>query len=64
MLCNLRDSRGIAVANLKEATQDVRRTITRPQILDEIFFVRGMEELYLDGKISMFQSIQPKGQQS
>ncbi|KAL4941123.1 hypothetical protein BDV06DRAFT_195148 [Aspergillus oleicola] len=55
ILCELRESHGVTAEKLKDAGQDVRRQITpaiRLQILDEIFYVRGMEELYLDGKIS------------
>lgn len=39
---------------LREAGQDVRRQIcpaNRLQVLDEIYFVREMEEKYLDGEI-------------
>jgi hypothetical protein len=39
---------------LRDAGQDVRRQITpanRLQVLDEIYFVRQMEEQYLDGEI-------------
>ncbi|KAL5339236.1 hypothetical protein BJX70DRAFT_388119 [Aspergillus crustosus] len=55
ILCELRNSHGMAAEKLREAGQDVRRQITpamRLHIMDEIFYVRGMEELYLDGKIS------------
>ncbi|KAL2860784.1 DUF2841 domain-containing protein [Aspergillus lucknowensis] len=55
ILCELRESHRITAERLKEAGQDVRRQITpgvRLQVLDEIYYVRGMEELYLDGKIS------------
>ncbi|PTU17562.1 hypothetical protein P175DRAFT_0519192 [Aspergillus ochraceoroseus IBT 24754] len=55
ILCELRDSHGITADKLKDAGQDVRRQIlpsTRLQVLDEIYYVREMEELYLDGKIS------------
>ncbi|KAL4969467.1 DUF2841 domain-containing protein [Aspergillus stella-maris] len=55
ILCELRESHGVTAEKLRDAGQDVRRQMTpaiRLQILDEIFYVRGMEELYLDGKIS------------
>ncbi|KAL4918832.1 hypothetical protein BDW62DRAFT_200473 [Aspergillus aurantiobrunneus] len=55
ILCELKDSHGVTAESLKDASQDVRRHITSPprqQVLDEIFYVRGMEELYLEGKIS------------
>ncbi|RAL12298.1 DUF2841 domain-containing protein [Aspergillus homomorphus CBS 101889] len=55
ILCDLRTSKGITAKSLEEAGQDVRRAIqpsTRLAVLDEIFYVRKMEELYLDGKIS------------
>lgn len=56
ILCELRESHGITADKLKDAGQDVRRQIMpaeRIQVLDEIYYVRDMEELYLDGKISM-----------
>ncbi|PWY92737.1 hypothetical protein BO70DRAFT_357878 [Aspergillus heteromorphus CBS 117.55] len=55
ILCELRESRGITAEKLKDAGQDVRRQIQpegRLHILDEIYYVRYMEELSLDGKIS------------
>ncbi|KAF9892883.1 hypothetical protein FE257_000472 [Aspergillus nanangensis] len=55
ILCELRESHGITAGKLKEAGQDVRRQIMpteRAQVLDEIYYVREMEELYLEGKIS------------
>ncbi|KAL4870867.1 hypothetical protein BDV12DRAFT_45261 [Aspergillus spectabilis] len=54
ILCELRDSHGMTAEKLREAGQDVRRQITpaRLHVMDEIYYVRGMEELYLDGKIS------------
>ncbi|KAL2829734.1 hypothetical protein BDW59DRAFT_33401 [Aspergillus cavernicola] len=55
ILCELRESHGVTAEKLKEAGQDVRRQISpakRLHVLDEIYYVRGMEELYLDGKIS------------
>ncbi|RHZ57306.1 DUF2841 domain-containing protein [Aspergillus thermomutatus] len=51
ILCELRDSRGITVAKLREADQSIRRQITPPerlQVLDEIYHVREEEESYLD----------------
>ncbi|RAH44125.1 DUF2841 domain-containing protein [Aspergillus brunneoviolaceus CBS 621.78] len=55
ILCNLKDSKGVTAEKLQEAGQDVKRQIQptrRQDVLDEIFYVRKMEELYLDGKIS------------
>ncbi|KAI9374761.1 hypothetical protein BJX61DRAFT_257732 [Aspergillus egyptiacus] len=55
ILCELKDSHGITAEKLRDAGQDVKRQITpaiRLQVLDELYYVRGMEELYLDGKIS------------
>ncbi|PYH47945.1 DUF2841 domain-containing protein [Aspergillus saccharolyticus JOP 1030-1] len=55
ILCNLKDSKGITAEKLQEAAQDVKRQVQpsrRLEVLDEIFYVRQMEELYLDGKIS------------
>ncbi|KAL2854875.1 hypothetical protein BJY01DRAFT_25947 [Aspergillus pseudoustus] len=60
ILCELRDTHGITAQKLKEAGQDVSRQVSpeiRLQVLDEIYYVRGMEELYLDGKISSDASI-------
>ncbi|KAJ5769364.1 hypothetical protein N7520_003923 [Penicillium odoratum] len=54
ILCELKDSHGVTAAKLREAGQDVRRQISpanRLQVLDEIYFVRQMEERYLDGEI-------------
>ncbi|KAJ5801273.1 uncharacterized protein N7518_003341 [Penicillium psychrosexuale] len=54
ILCELKDSHGVTTDKLREAGQDVRRQITpahRLQVLDEIYFVRQMEEQYLDGEI-------------
>ncbi|KAL6232546.1 hypothetical protein BDW75DRAFT_232735 [Aspergillus navahoensis] len=51
----LKDSHGVTAAKLKDAGLDVRRQIQpekRLQVLDEIYYVRNQEELYLDGKIS------------
>lgn len=57
ILCELRESHAITAQKLREAGQDVHRQIAPPQrlfILDEIYDVREIEELYLSGKISMF----------
>ncbi|KAJ5917816.1 hypothetical protein N7454_010191 [Penicillium verhagenii] len=54
ILCELKDSHGVTAEKLRDAGQDVRRQITpanRIQVLDEIYFVRQMEERYLDGEI-------------
>ncbi|KAJ5624239.1 hypothetical protein N7510_000548 [Penicillium lagena] len=54
ILCELKDRYGITAEKLREAGQDVRRQITpanRLEVLDEIYFVRRMEEQYLDGEI-------------
>jgi hypothetical protein len=56
ILCELKDSHGVTADKLREAGQDVRRQITpshRLQVLDEIYFVREMEERYLDGNLGM-----------
>ncbi|KAJ6141202.1 hypothetical protein N7470_010098 [Penicillium chermesinum] len=61
ILCELRDSHGITVEKLREASQEARRHITPPnrlEVLDEIYFVRRMEEKYLDGKIGGSKMIQ------
>ncbi|KAL5001204.1 hypothetical protein BDV10DRAFT_160863 [Aspergillus recurvatus] len=55
ILCELKDSHGVTAVKLKDAGLDVRRQIQpekRLQVLDEIYYVRNQEELYLDGKIS------------
>jgi hypothetical protein len=55
ILCELRESHAITAQKLREAGQDVHRQIAPPQrlfILDEIYDVREIEELYLSGKIS------------
>ncbi|KAL3477500.1 hypothetical protein BJX99DRAFT_269764 [Aspergillus californicus] len=55
ILCELKDSHGITAEKLKDAGQDVRRQIVpalKLQVLDELYYVRAMEELYLDGKLS------------
>ncbi|KAJ5611993.1 hypothetical protein N7510_005187 [Penicillium lagena] len=49
-----RDTYGVTSAKLHKASQDVRQQVTptsRLQILDEIHFVRQMEERFLDGHI-------------
>lgn len=54
ILCELKDSHGVTAEKLREAGQDVHRQITpshRLQVLEEIYFVRGMEEKYLDGDL-------------
>lgn len=54
ILCELKDSHGVTADKLREAGQDVRRQITpanRLQVLDEIYFVRQMEEQFLNGEI-------------
>ncbi|KAJ5124791.1 uncharacterized protein N7515_008616 [Penicillium bovifimosum] len=61
ILCELKDSHGVTTDKLREAGQDVRRQITpahRLQVLDEIYFVRQMEEQYLDGEIDANTMIQ------
>ena len=57
ILCELRASHYITADKLKEAGQDVRRQISpaeRLEVLDEIYYVRQMEEHYLSGDIGMF----------
>ncbi|KAL4882779.1 hypothetical protein BJY04DRAFT_216876 [Aspergillus karnatakaensis] len=61
ILCELKNSHGITAERLMKAGQDVKRAIepkVKLDILDEIYYVRGMEELYLDGKISGDTTIQ------
>ena len=56
ILCELRASHDITADKLKEAGQDVRRQISpaeRLEVLDEIYYVRQMEEHYLSGDIGM-----------
>ena len=58
ILCELKDSHGVTAEKLRDAGQDVRRQITpanKLQVLDEIYFVRQMEERFLDGEIGMYQ---------
>lgn len=48
------DSHGITVEKLREASQEARRHINpahRLEVLDEIYYVRSMEEKYLRGEI-------------
>lgn len=57
ILCDLKDSHGVTAEKLCEADQDVRRQITpahRLQVLDEIYFVRQMEECFLNGEIGVY----------
>ncbi|KGO71210.1 Protein of unknown function DUF2841 [Penicillium italicum] len=61
ILCELKDSHGVTTDKLRDAGQDVRRQITpahRLQVLDEIYFVRQMEEQFLDGEIDANTLIQ------
>ncbi|KAJ5210435.1 hypothetical protein N7491_010242 [Penicillium cf. griseofulvum] len=61
ILCELKDSHGVTTDKLRDAGQDVRRQITpahRLQVLDEIYFVRQMEEQFLDGEIDASTLIQ------
>ncbi|KAJ5154231.1 uncharacterized protein N7500_009670 [Penicillium coprophilum] len=61
ILCELKDSHGVTTDKLRDAGQDVRRQITpahRLQVLDEIYFVRRMEEQFLDGEIDANTLIQ------
>lgn len=54
ILCELKDSHGVTADKLREAGQDVRRQISpahRLQVLNEIYFVRQMEERFLDGEL-------------
>lgn len=56
ILCELRASHDITAEKLKEAGQDVRRQISpaeRLEVLDEIYYIRQMEEHYLAGDIGM-----------
>ncbi|EED12276.1 hypothetical protein TSTA_003350 [Talaromyces stipitatus ATCC 10500] len=55
ILRELGGSHGITAEKLREAGQDVRRSISPPerlQILDEVYNVRHMEERYIRGEIS------------
>lgn len=54
ILCEMKDTHGVTADKLREAGQDVRRQISPPnrlQVLDEIYFVRQMEERFLKGEI-------------
>ncbi|KAJ5668440.1 uncharacterized protein N7477_007010 [Penicillium maclennaniae] len=54
ILCEMKDSHGVTADKLREAGQDVRRQISPPnrlQVLDEIYFVRSMEERFINGEI-------------
>lgn len=58
ILCNLRESHDITVDKLREASQSLRTEISPPErleVLDEVFRVREMEELYLNGEIGTFR---------
>ncbi|CAG8905469.1 unnamed protein product [Penicillium egyptiacum] len=64
ILCELKDSHGVTTGKLRDAGQDVRRQITpahRLQVLDEIYFVRQMEEQFLDGEIGMCHTALTQG---
>lgn len=57
ILCELRTSHDITAEKLKEAGQDVRRQISpveRLEVLDEIYYVRQMEEHFMCGDIGTF----------
>lgn len=57
ILCELRTSHDITAEKLKEAGQDVRRQISpveRLEVLDEIYYVRQMEEHFMCGDIGSF----------
>lgn len=54
ILCELHESHGITADKLREASQEVRRAIFPAEhlkVLDEIYHVRRMEEMYLDGEL-------------
>ncbi|KAJ5197719.1 uncharacterized protein N7498_006836 [Penicillium cinerascens] len=54
ILCELKDTHGVTADKLRRAGQNVRCQIMpadRLQILDEIYYVRQMEERFMDGKI-------------
>lgn len=54
ILCELRGSHGITAEKLDDAGQDVRRSISpasKLDILDEIYYVRQIEERFMDGEI-------------
>lgn len=53
ILCELKDSHGVTVEKLCEASKEVRRQIApadRVHVLDEIYYVRSIEERFLAGK--------------
>ncbi|KAF5006491.1 hypothetical protein F66182_15827, partial [Fusarium sp. NRRL 66182] len=55
ILRELGESHGVTAEKLRDAGQDVRRSISPPerlQILDEVYSVRHMEERYLRGEMS------------
>ena len=52
ILCGLRTSHGITARKLKDAGRSVKQLISPPgrvQTLDELYFVRKEEELFLEG---------------
>ncbi|KAJ5240530.1 uncharacterized protein N7469_002121 [Penicillium citrinum] len=56
ILCDLRCSHGITSQRLKSAEQSVRRQIIpveRLELLDELYRVRGEEEMFLEGLLGM-----------
>lgn len=60
ILRELGESHDVTAEKLRDAGQDVRRSISPPerlQILDEVYSVRHMEERYLRGEICEFLSI-------
>lgn len=57
ILRELGESHDVTAEKLRDAGQDVRRSISPPerlQILDEVYSVRHMEERYLRGEICKF----------
>lgn len=59
----MKDTHGVTADKLREAGQDVRRQISPPnrlQVLDEIYFVRQMEERFLNGEIGRPPHKRPK----
>ncbi|RDW86657.1 DUF2841 domain-containing protein [Aspergillus mulundensis] len=55
ILCNLKDSHDVTAAKLIYASLDVRSSIEsekQKSVLDEVLYVRSMEERYLDGEIN------------
>ena len=56
----MKDSHGVTTEKLRDAGQDVRRQIapsSKLHVLDEIYYVRHMEEKYLNGEIGMYHII-------